>query len=102
MPGRGVREPPIRAGDRLEQRVLSQRLVEVHRLLDGRIEAGKQFCRDDQECQRVVGVVEPCLDVGFLRPVQGVLDPGAGLLLAGADGHDDRRLVRQAALGDEA
>ena len=49
----------VGAGDRLQQRVLLQRLVEVLAVQDRRIEAGEQLRRDDDDLQRVGGVVEP-------------------------------------------
>ena len=40
---------PVGAGDGLQQRVLAQLLVDVHHLLDRRIEAGQQHVADDQK-----------------------------------------------------
>jgi hypothetical protein len=48
----------VRAADGLQQRVVPQRLVQVHRLQDGRVEARQQLGRDDEQLQRVVGVAE--------------------------------------------
>ena len=48
----------VRAADGLEQGVVLQRLVEVHRLQDRRVEAGEQLGGDDQELQRVGRVAE--------------------------------------------
>ena len=49
---------PVGAGDGLEQRVVRERVVEVHRLLDGRVEAGEQLVADDHEAERIVRVLE--------------------------------------------
>ena len=49
---------PVRAADRLQQRVVAQRLVEIHRLEDRRVEAGEQLRGDDQDLQRVGRVAE--------------------------------------------
>ena len=49
LAGVRVRPAPVRARDRLEQRVRPQRLVEVHDALDRRVEAGEQLRRDDEE-----------------------------------------------------
>jgi len=56
---------PVGAGDGLEQRVLPQRPVQVHHLLDRSVEPGEQLGGDDQQGQRIVGVVELPL---YLRP----------------------------------
>ena len=48
----------VGAADRLQQGVVAQRLVEVHRLQDRRVEAGQQLGGDDEDLQRVVGVAE--------------------------------------------
>ena len=48
----------VRAADRLQQRVVAQRLVEVHRLQDRRVEAGQQLGGDDEDLQRVGWVAE--------------------------------------------
>ena len=89
-----VSETPVSPGDGLEQGVLAKWFVQIHRLLDRGIETGEQFRGDDEERERVVGVVEPRLHVRFLRPVQGVLGPRAWLLLTRSDGHHDRSLER--------
>jgi len=39
--------------------VVAQRLVQVHRLQDGRVEARQQLRRYDHELERVVGVTKP-------------------------------------------
>ncbi len=48
----------VHARDRLEQRVLLQRRVQVHDLLDGRVEAGEQHVADDQDRERVARLAE--------------------------------------------
>ena len=45
----------VGAADRLQQRVVAQRLVEIHRLQDRRVEAGEQLRRDDQDLQWIDG-----------------------------------------------
>ena len=45
----------VGAADGLQQRVVAQRLVEVHRLQDRRVEAGEQLRGDDQDLQRIAG-----------------------------------------------
>src|SRR3984957_16043709 len=51
----------IHARDGLEEVVLLQPLVDVHHLLDGRVEAGQQHVANDQERNarvRLVGIIE--------------------------------------------
>ena len=50
---------PIGPADGLEKRVVAQRLVEVHRLKDGRIEPCQQLRRDDDDLQWVLRIAEP-------------------------------------------
>ena len=62
----GLREAAVGAGDRLEQRVPAQRLVQVHDLLDRGVEAGEQLRGDDQESPAGRRVAEPLLDLRLL------------------------------------
>ena len=62
----------VRAADGLEQRVVAQRLVEVHRLEDGRVEAGQQLGRDDEELQRIVRIAEAIEELLLLVARAGV------------------------------
>ena len=52
------RVDPVGAGDRLQEGVFLQRLVQVLRLQDRRIESGEQFRRDDGDLERVGWIVE--------------------------------------------
>ena len=80
----GLAVRPVRAADGLKQRVVPQRLVQVHRLQDGSVEAGQQLRRDDQDLQRVVRVTE-----AVEKPFFGVLVPAVGgvVVLAAVHGH---------------
>ena len=53
------RVDPVGAGDRLQEGVLLERLVEVLAVQDRGVEAGQQLRRDDDDLQRVGRVVEP-------------------------------------------
>jgi hypothetical protein len=57
------RVDPVGAGDRLEQGVLLQRLVEILGVQDRGVEAGQQLGRDDDDLQRVRRVVETADDL---------------------------------------
>ena len=46
------RQRPVGPRDRLEQVVVAQRLVEIHDLLDGRVETCQQTIADDQNLER--------------------------------------------------
>ena len=70
---------PVRAADRLEQRVVAQRLVEVHRLQDRRVEAGQQLGGDDEDLQRIGWVAEAVEQLLLGVPVAAV---GRVLVLA--------------------
>ena len=59
---------PVHAGDGLEQGVLLERRIEVHHLLDRRVEAGEQHVAHHQDGERVGVVLEP-----FDKPVLLVL-----------------------------
>ncbi len=80
---------PVHPGDGLQQVVLPQLLVDVHHLLDRRVEAGQQHVADDQEGdagQRLVRVVE-------VEGLAEVLDRIPALRFLARLG-DDRELVR--------
>ncbi len=52
---------PVHAGDGLQEIVLAEAFIDIHDLLDGRIEAGQQHVADDQEGdagERFFGIVE--------------------------------------------
>ena len=51
-------EAAIHARDRLQQRVLADRAVEVEDLFDGRVEAGDQLVDDDEDLRLAVRVGE--------------------------------------------
>jgi len=93
LPGPGVGEAAVGAGDGLEQGVPTQRLVQVHDLLDGGVEPGEQLRRHHQERQRVVLVVEPLLDPGLLVPGERVRHVLLRLVRAGPHQHDDLRAL---------
>ena len=81
---------PVHAGDGLEQRVLLERRVEVHHLLDWRVEAGEQHVAHHQDGQRVGVVLEP-----FDEPVLLVLaqmPASQPCLVVVAGRHDHGRL----------
>ena len=48
----------VGAADGLEQGVVPQRLVQIHRLQYRRVEPGEELGRDDQELQRIVRIAE--------------------------------------------
>ena len=54
QPGRLVAEDAVDAGDGLHQAVALHRLVHVHRVHAGRVEAGQPHVADDDELERVV------------------------------------------------
>ena len=73
--------------------MVAQRLVEVHRLQDRRVEAGEQLRGDDQDLERVGGIAEAVEQLLLGVPVTAV---GRVLVLAAVHRHDDvRRLRRQ-------
>ena len=78
----------VGAADGLQEVMVLHRLVEIHHLQDGRIEAGEQFAGDDDEFQRVSGIAEAveqfffCVFVAsmlFVLAAAGVHDYSAGL-----------------------
>ena len=82
----GLAVRPVRAADGLQQRVVTQRHVQVHRLQDGRVEARQQLRRDNQQLERVVRITETVEQPLFGVPVPAV---GGVLVLSAVDGHDD-------------
>ena len=60
----------VHAGDGLQQGVLLERRVEIHDLLDRRVEAGEQHVAHDQHGQRIVVVLEPFDDPVLLLLAQ--------------------------------
>ena len=74
----GLAVGTVGAADRLQQRVVAQRLVEVHRLQDRRVEAGQELGGDDEDLEWVSGVaeaVEQLLLGVALAPVGRVVGP---------------------------
>ena len=51
-------ESPVGPADCLQEVVVLHRLVEIHHLEDGRVEAGQEFAGDDDELERVRRVAE--------------------------------------------
>jgi hypothetical protein len=49
----------VRPADRLQQRMVAQRLVQIHGLQNRRVEACQQFRRYDDDLQRVLRIAEP-------------------------------------------
>src|SRR5208282_3724873 len=67
-----VPEHAVDPGDRLHQSVAAHRLVGVHRVQAGGVEAGQPHIPDDHQPERVVGVLEPLgqgLTAGFVADV---------------------------------
>ena len=80
----------VHPGDGLEQRVLPERRVEIHDLLDRRVETGEQHVADDEDGQRVVRVLEALDQLVLLLLAQ--VPAGQALLVVVARGHDEGRL----------
>ena len=82
-----VAEHAVHAGDGLHQAVPAHRLIDVHRVHARGIEAGEPHVADDDELERVVGLLESLGEflAGLLRA--DVLLPGG--VVAGRAGHDD-------------
>ena len=80
----------VGAADGLQEGVVPQRLVEIHRLQDRRVEAREQLCRDDQNLERVGGVAKPLEQLFLGVTVAVVLPVGLELrpLLARYGDHD--------------
>ena len=85
-----VPERAVHAGDGLQQPVLLQRLVEIHDLLDRRVETGQQHVAHHQDGQRIVPILEP-VD-GLLLLVLAQMPLRQALLVVVAGRHDDHRL----------
>jgi hypothetical protein len=76
----------VGAADGLQQRVVAQRLVQVHRLQDRRVEARQQLGRDDEQLERVVGIAEAIEELLLLVATARV---GLEALVAAAGRDDD-------------
>ena len=85
-----VTEGAVYAGDGLQQGVLLEGRVEVHHLLDRRVEAGEQHVADHQHGQPVVAILEP-LD-GLVLLVLAEAPAGQPRLVVVARRHDEGRL----------
>ena len=82
-----VPERAVHAGDGRQQPVLLERLVEIHDLLDRRVETGQQHVAHHEDGQRVVPILEPvdCL----LLLVLGEMPACQSRLVVVAGRHDD-------------
>ena len=69
----------VGAADRLEEGVVAERLVEVHRLEDRRVEARQQLGRDDEDLERI-GRIAEAFEEFFLRITLPVVFPVFGKL----------------------
>ena len=82
-----VAEDAVHAGNRLHQPRTFHRLVDIHGVQAGHIEAGQPHIAHDDQLQRVVGIFEP---FGNRLPTRLVADMGLEVQLIGGDaGHDD-------------
>src|SRR5680860_413767 len=99
----------VGAADGLQQRVVAERFVQIHRLKDGRVEAGEELRSDDQHLERIGGVAEA---VEELLLSVALAAEGGVLVLPAVDRHDhvgdlrrqilvERPLVEQATLAVE-
>jgi hypothetical protein len=62
----------VHPGDRLQQRVIAHRLVEIHRVEHRRVEAGEQLLGDDQDLGNYFGsftTLDSQLSINFLQPM---------------------------------
>ena len=82
-----VAEDAVDPGDRLHQSVAAHRLVGVHRVQAGGVEAGQPHVADDHQPERVVGVLEPLGQGLAAGLVADVLLPFE--LVRRRAGHDD-------------
>ncbi len=62
-PARFVPEGPVDPGDRLHQSRALHRLVDVHRVQRGRVEPGQPHVPDDDDFERVLGVLGASLEL---------------------------------------
>ena len=90
-----VPEGAVHAGDGLQQPMLLQRLIEIHDLLDRRVETGQQHVAHDQDRERIAPVLEP-VDHPLLF-VPGQMPLREPLLVIVARRHDDGRLRARSA-----
>ena len=82
-----VPEDAVDPGDGLHQAVALHRLVDVHRVQAGGVEAGQPHVADDHQLERVVGVLEPLGQSLAARLVADVRLPFE--LVRRRAGHDD-------------
>ncbi len=61
---------PVHPRDRLQQRVVAHRLVEIHRVEDRRVEAGQQLLGDDQDLRVFADLGEVLADLLLLLLVE--------------------------------
>ena len=60
----------VHPGDGLQQRVIAHRLVEIHGVKHGRVEAGEQFLGDDEDLRHLVELAEALADLLLLLRVE--------------------------------
>ena len=80
-------EGAVCPADGLQEVVVLHRLVEIHHLQDGRIEACEQLAGDDHELERISRVAKTVEQLLLGVFVADVLFPFGGIALGG--GHDD-------------
>ena len=77
----------VDAGDGLQQHVVAHRLVQVHAVQDGRVEAGQQLLGDDQDLGQLVGLAERLADRLFFVVGQVEASQVFGVVVGGAVDH---------------
>jgi hypothetical protein len=76
----------VHPGDGLQQGVVAHRLVEIHGIEHGRVEAGEQFLGDDEDLGLLVELAEALADLPlFLRVEVEFLEQGGVVVVAGVD-----------------
>ncbi len=76
----------IHPGDGLQQGVVAHRLVEIHGVEHGRVEAGEQFLGDDENLRLLVELAEALADLPLLLRVEvEFLEQGGVVVVAGVN-----------------
>src|SRR5262249_40871059 len=88
----GLSVRAIRPANRLEQGMVSQRLIEIHHLKDRCVKASEQLRGDNEDLQRIGRIAKPIEELLLSFTVAAV---GPGDVLPAVDGHYDVRHLRR-------